>query len=122
MAVVRIVTNLMAAHPPDLAKFYREIFELDVAMDQGWIVTLSGAQTRQGVQLSLASEGGSGTELPALSIEVDDLDTIAQRLATRGVRLDYGPVQEPWGVRRFYVRDPAGHLINVLCHARQDTD
>ncbi|HYN27676.1 MAG TPA: glyoxalase, partial [Burkholderiales bacterium] len=23
---------------------------------------------------------------------------------------------EPWGVRRFYVRDPFGKLINILQH------
>lgn len=28
----------------------------------------------------------------------------------------YGPVAEPWGVRRAYLRDPEGNLINVLCH------
>ena len=28
----------------------------------------------------------------------------------------YGPVNEPWGVRRLFLRDPAGHLINVLEH------
>ena len=23
---------------------------------------------------------------------------------------------EPWGVRRFFVRDPGGHVINILAH------
>ena len=23
---------------------------------------------------------------------------------------------EPWGVRRSFVRDPAGHVVNVLVH------
>jgi hypothetical protein len=27
-----------------------------------------------------------------------------------------GPATEPWGVRRFYVRDPFGKLINILQH------
>ena len=30
--------------------------------------------------------------------------------------IEYGPVTEPWGVTRFYVRDPFGRLINVLEH------
>lgn len=25
---------------------------------------------------------------------------------------------EPWGVRRFFVRDPFGRLLNILEHAR----
>jgi uncharacterized glyoxalase superfamily protein PhnB len=27
-----------------------------------------------------------------------------------------GPVHEPWGVRRFVVRDPHGVVISVLAH------
>jgi len=27
-----------------------------------------------------------------------------------------GPAHEPWGVRRFFVRDPFGKLVNVLSH------
>ena len=32
------------------------------------------------------------------------------------VAIEYGPADEPWGVRRFYVRDPFGRLINILMH------
>ena len=28
----------------------------------------------------------------------------------------YGPVNEPWGVRRFFVKDPYGKLVNILQH------
>ena len=30
--------------------------------------------------------------------------------------VEYGPANEPWGVRRFYVRDPFGRLVNILSH------
>ena len=33
-----------------------------------------------------------------------------------GIAIEYGPQNEPWGVRRFYVRDPFGRLINILTH------
>lgn len=33
-----------------------------------------------------------------------------------GIAVEYGPATEPWGVRRFYVRDPFGKLINILQH------
>jgi hypothetical protein len=26
------------------------------------------------------------------------------------------PPDEAWGVRRFYVRDPFGNLVNILAH------
>jgi len=116
MSVLRIVTNLKTTEPAATAAFYRDMFGLEPAMDQGWIVTLAGTPS-QPVQLTLASEGGSGTELPALSIEVDDLDDTLSRARKLGADPEYGPVDEPWGVRRFYIRDPAGTLINVLSHS-----
>jgi uncharacterized glyoxalase superfamily protein PhnB len=33
-----------------------------------------------------------------------------------GYEVIYGPVDEPWGVRRFFVRDPEGIVISVLAH------
>lgn len=115
MKVRRIVSNVLAAEPAAAAAFYRDLLGLDVLMDMGWIVTL-GTDEKARVQMSLAVEGGSGTPLPALSIEVDDLDEAQRRMREAGVRIEYGPVEEPWGVRRFFVRDPAGTLVNILQH------
>jgi catechol 2,3-dioxygenase-like lactoylglutathione lyase family enzyme len=33
------------------------------------------------------------------------------------VTIAYGPVDEPWGVRRFFIRDPEGSLVNILSHS-----
>jgi hypothetical protein len=30
--------------------------------------------------------------------------------------IEYGPAEEPWGVLRFFVRDPFGKLVNILAH------
>ncbi len=84
-------------------------------MDQGWIATY-GSHEKMTVQVSVASHGGSGTPTPDLSIEVDDLDEALTRMKNAGCPIEYGPVDEPWGVRRFYVRDPFGKLINILVH------
>ena len=54
--------------------------------------------------------------MPDLSIEVDEIDVALRRMIDAGFPIEYGPVDEPWGVRRFYVRDPFGKLINVLAH------
>jgi catechol 2,3-dioxygenase-like lactoylglutathione lyase family enzyme len=56
------------------------------------------------------------TPTPDLSIEVDDVDAAFERMKRAGFPIEYGPVDEPWGVRRFYVRDPFGKLINILAH------
>jgi hypothetical protein len=38
------------------------------------------------------------------------------RFKKANVPIEYGPVSETWGVRRFYVRDPFGQLVNILQH------
>ncbi|MDQ0317638.1 VOC family protein [Amorphus orientalis] len=116
MAVKRIVTNIATTDPEAARAFYGDLLGMPVVMDMGWIVTFaSDAEMRP--QLSVMSEGGSGTPVPDLSIEVDDLEAVHERLATAGVAIEYGPVDEPWGVRRFFVRDPFGRLVNILVHA-----
>lgn len=116
MAVLRIVANLATADLAGLQAFYRKVFGLETVMDHGFIVTLSPAGTQGPIQLGLATQGGSDTPVPALSIEVDDLDDVLRRTKEAGAHIEYGPVDEPWGVRRFFLRDPAGTLVNVLTH------
>ena len=115
MAVKRIVTNLAADKPESAAAFYRDILGLELLMDHGWIQTYGNAETTT-VQVSIASEGGSGTPVPDLSVEVDNLDEILARIHAAGIALEYGGAEEPWGVRRFFVRDPLGNLVNILQH------
>jgi catechol 2,3-dioxygenase-like lactoylglutathione lyase family enzyme len=68
------------------------------------------------IQISFMTEGGSGTPAPDLSIEVDDLDAVLARVKKANIPIVYGPASEPWGVRRFFVRDPFGKLVNILVH------
>jgi catechol 2,3-dioxygenase-like lactoylglutathione lyase family enzyme len=114
MTVRRIVANL-AADPAELRDFYRELLDLEVVMDHGWIVTLA-SEASQTPQLSIAREGGSGTPVPDLSIEVDDVDEIHRRALAAGHEIVYALTDEPWGVRRFFLRDPQDRLLNILSH------
>ena len=113
MAVTRIVANLIAPDPIELAKFYVKVFDLDLAFDMGWIAFLS-ADSTQKIELHTASEGGFGTELPVISIGVKDLDATETAIRAAGAEVVYGPATEPWGLRRFFFRDPAGNLVNVV--------
>lgn len=116
MAVRRIVANLAAPDPSKARSFYEDLLGLQVVMDHGWIVTYA-AETLMTPQVSIASEGGSGTPVPDLSIEVDDVDEVHRRAVAAGFEIPYSIADEPWGVRRFYVRDPFGRLVNILAHA-----
>ena len=115
MTVKRIVANV-ATDRLDAAKgFYGDVLGMSLEMDHGWIITFVGAG-QSPPQLSFAVEGGSGTPLPDLSIEVDDLASVYDRVLAAGYRPEYGPVDEPWGVRRFFVREIFGRLLNILAH------
>ena len=116
MVVRRVVANIAADRLAAAEAFYGDVLDMQVVMDLGWIVTFAaeGAVTPQ---LSVAREGGSGTSVPDLSIEVDNFDEVRRRAVAAGFAIEYGPVVEPWGVRRFYVRDPFGRLVNILAHA-----
>jgi catechol 2,3-dioxygenase-like lactoylglutathione lyase family enzyme len=116
MRVKRIVANMAVEDVSAAKRFYQDILGLDVLMDLGWLVTYGSSQ-KMSVQLSIACEGGSGTPVPDLSIEVDDLDAAMQRIKKAKVAIEYGPTDEPWGVRRFFVRDPFGRLVNILMHS-----
>ena len=116
MTVRRIVANVATGDVAAARAFYAAVFGLETVMDHGWIVTLASGE-RALTQVAIAREGGSGTPVPALSIEVDDLDAVHAKAVAAGCAIVYGPADEPWGVRRFFLRDPAGTLVNVLVHA-----
>jgi catechol 2,3-dioxygenase-like lactoylglutathione lyase family enzyme len=115
MKVKRIVANIATLDPGMAQRFYQDVLGLDLLMDHGWIATYGSSETMS-VQVSFAREGGSGTPVPDLSVEVDDLDAALHRVKKANVTVEYGPVDEPWGVRRFFVRDPFGKLVNILVH------
>lgn len=117
MTVRRIVTNIATDRVSEGHKFYSELLGLKVVMDHGWIITFASNQTAP-VQVSIASEGGSGTPVPDISIEVDDVDEVYQRAQALGFDIAYSIADEPWGVRRFFVRDPFGKLVNIVSHIK----
>ena len=116
MTVKRIVANMLTAEPGLAKAFYGSILDMHPVMDHGWIQTYAAGGDPAGPQLSFASEGGAGTPVPDLSIEVDDVDAVHGRALALRIPIAYGPTDEPWGVRRFFLRDPAGRLVNVLAH------
>ncbi len=127
MRVKRIVANIQTSDLAAAKRFYEDALGLEILMDLGWITTY-GSGEKALAQISVATQGGSGTPLPDLSIEVDDIDEALTRMKNEaltrmknaGFPIVYGPADEPWGVRRFYVRDPFGKLVNILAHASHE--
>ncbi|TFL13756.1 glyoxalase [Pusillimonas caeni] len=115
MAVRRIVSNIGTSSMAEVRRFYETLFDLHPVMDHGWLVTLASGEHAL-TQVGIATEGGSGTPVPDLSIEVDDVDEVYRRAKSQGLDIVYELTDEPWGVRRFYLTDPTGKLLNVLSH------
>jgi len=114
MAVLRIVPNLSSESIADSVDFYREVFGLDVVMDHGWIATV--ADPTRSLQLSVMTHEETAAVVPDVSLEVDDVDAAHAVAVERGAEIVHPLTDEPWGVRRFFLRDPDGHVINVLAH------
>lgn len=115
MKVKRIVSNIPVKKVSAAKRFYQNILGLDLLMDHGWIATY-GTKSKMTVQVSFATEGGSGTPVPDLSIEVDDVDEAYRRMKKGRFKIVYPMTEEPWGVRRFFVKDPYGKTVNILSH------
>ncbi|MEY8761813.1 VOC family protein [Chryseobacterium tongliaoense] len=113
--VKRIVANVKTGDLSKADRFYHEILDLDILMDHGWIKTF-GNDEESKVQISFAIQGGNNTEVPDLSIEVDHVDEIYEKMKASGFEIIYSITDEDWGVRRFFVKDPFGNVVNILSH------
>lgn len=117
--VRRIVSDLSTADVASSVEFYRDVFGLEVVMDAGWVVTLA-VETGSTTQLTLLRRDATAAVDAEVSIEVDDLDLVWAWVVDVGAEIVHPRTVEGWGVERFFVRDPAGHVINVLTHRRGD--
>lgn len=113
--VKRIVANIATRKLKAAERFYGKALGLELLMDMGWIATY-GAAGKAPLQISVMKEGGSGAPVPDLSIEVDDVDEAYRRMRKARFKIVYALTDEQWGVRRFFVRDPFGKIVNILSH------
>jgi predicted enzyme related to lactoylglutathione lyase len=120
MSVRRIVPDLRSKQLDTSRQFYVDVLGLEVAMDMGFIVTLV-SPTNPTAQVSLMRDDESSAILPQMTVEVADVDDVHARAVSRGFKVVYPLTNEPWGVRRFFVTDPNGTIINVMCHEKPIT-
>ena len=115
MTVRRVVPDLATPALDASRRFYPDVLGLVPVMDLGWIVTLADPDGRG--QVSLMTHDATAPVVPTMSVEVDDVDAAYEAAVDSGAEIVHALTDEPWGVRRFFVRDPAGHVVNVLAHA-----
>jgi catechol 2,3-dioxygenase-like lactoylglutathione lyase family enzyme len=113
VSISRVVPNFRSEEPAASQEFYAALgFEL--AMDMDWIATFV-SPANPTAQVTLIREDPSNLH-PDASVEVEDVDAVHAKVVEGGYDVVYGPADEPWGVRRFFVRDPNGVLVNVMQH------
>ncbi len=115
MAINRVMPDLETKSLEQTKAFYVEVLGFEVVMDMGWIVTLADPR-RPELQLSLMTRDETAPVVPVASIEVDDVDARYAAARASGAEIVHELTDEAWGVRRFFVRDPDGHVVNVLTH------
>jgi catechol 2,3-dioxygenase-like lactoylglutathione lyase family enzyme len=116
LAVRRIVAYAGGDELIASRDFYVEVLGMQVAMEDPVLDLQSpenataevivGAQEMQGPQPSFGVDVGEPAAVDAAHAEV----------VRRGLRVVYPLTDEPWGVRRFFVEDPGGTIVNVLAH------
>ncbi|MQY37216.1 hypothetical protein SRB17_52200 [Streptomyces sp. RB17] len=114
MHVRRVVTNLRSTALPQSAEFYGAL-GLEEVMNLGWIMT-PASPGNPAVQIGLITQDRTAPVAPDLSTEVDDVDAAYAAMRERGAEIVHPLTDEEWGVRRFFVRDPGGRVVNVLSH------
>lgn len=115
MSVERVVPDLTSRSLEDAKVFYARVLGLEPVMDHGWIVTLANPH-RPSAQISLSTHDETAPVVPDVSVQVDDVDSAYAAAVREGADIVHPLSDESWGVRRFFVRDPDGHVINVLGH------
>ena len=115
----RATPNLTATDLGASLDFYVDVLGFELKMNLGWIATV-GSPSCPHVLLSLLTEDMTAPVVPDVSIGVDDVDAAYEAVIAAGTEIVHPLTDEEWGVRRFFVRDPGGRVVNVLQHIAAD--
>ncbi|MFI9050942.1 VOC family protein [Streptomyces sp. NPDC053427] len=117
MSVRRVVPDIQSDALEESREFYG-LLGFEQVMDLGWVITLA-SPTNPTAQLTFMTEDRTAPVTPDMSVEVDDVDAVYEAVLAGGGDIVRPLQNEEWGVRRFFVRDPNGQVVNVLGHLGQ---
>src|SRR5436190_11573908 len=119
MTIKRIVPNISSNKLDESKEFYINFLGLTLAMDMKWILTFA-SNSNPTAQISIVQNDkpdNSNSNI-TLSIEVSDIDELYEKAKSLNYEITYQITNEPWGVRRFFVKDPNGVTINLMTHLK----
>jgi catechol 2,3-dioxygenase-like lactoylglutathione lyase family enzyme len=119
MTIRRAIPNLLSGDLAATREFYAGFLGFDVAMDEDGFKMFASPSNRT-AQITVAAKDDPGQDrgisIAKVSVEVDDVDALHAEAVRRGLDVVYPLTNEPWGIRRFFVRAPGGAVINVAMH------
>ncbi|WP_016906827.1 VOC family protein [Streptomyces xiaopingdaonensis] len=114
MTVRRAVPNVRSEAVQESREFYG-LLGFEEVMNHGWIMTLA-SPSQPAAQVGIMTDDKTAPVVPDMSVEVDDVDAAYAAVRAGGAEIVHPLQDEEWGVRRFFVHDPDGRVVNVLSH------
>jgi predicted enzyme related to lactoylglutathione lyase len=114
--VTGVTTNLPVADIDAARGFYADYLGLNVEdLNLGWVARYTSPDGRACVQL--VTRDATSPQDSVISVHVGkDVDEAYAEALRRGYEIVHPLTDEPWGVRRFFVRDPDGNVFDVVSH------
>ena len=113
---MKFISPLIAVTDMECSKaFYKKYFGLEVEVDFGANVTLTGGLSLQTLDSWREFIGGIDVSFKGndaeLYFEADDFDDFIKNLG--GLELVHSPYEHSWGQRTVRLYDPDGHIVEV---------
>lgn len=116
MRTIRIMADLPVADIDAAKAFYTDFLGLRTEeFNLGWVARYTSPDT--GAIVQLVTHDATAPADPVISIHTSDVDEAYRQAQQRGYRIVHPLTTETWGVRRFFVQDPDGNVINIVQHA-----
>jgi predicted enzyme related to lactoylglutathione lyase len=114
MKAMEAITNLHTDDVERAREFFRFLGLAEDGMNQGWVARFTSADS--GACVQVVTRDATAPEDSVMTIKVDDVDAAYEEAQQLGYEIVHPLTDEPWGIRRFFVRSPDGQVINVAWH------
>lgn len=113
---------ITTANLAQVRAFYVDLLGFDVVFEATWFILVASPGERPALLGFMHPSHPSSPPGPEAfnglgmiwTLQVEDAAGTFARMRDAGIAVLYGLADEPWGQRRFMLRDPAGLLLDVV--------
>ena len=119
MSIRRAIPVVVTEDPEGTRAFYEDFLGFRVGMEQtGFLILVSPSEPTTQVIVAWEADGAMDPSVRRvdMSVEVANVDAAYADALARGLDIVYPLTDESWGIRRFFVREPSGTVVNVTTH------